>query len=111
MSVILLKRIAGSLLPAIQKLIAMRIDRKQRYNPDWLAVSTNIRIHRAENRCELCGLSHGALIHREKNQPTTPASPDELAELEILKGEGQIKHWQRLKALRLKQVILTVAHK
>jgi len=88
----------------------MRADRKKRYNPDWVVIAYNIRTHRAKNRCEKCGLGHGSLIHASRNQPFVLATPFELQQLEELKSEGMLKHWQRLKALKLKQVILTVAH-
>jgi len=95
----------------IFKYIAMKKDREQRYNPDWLAVSVNIRVNRARNKCELCGLEHGKLIHKERNQKPIYANMAELAQLEYYKQEGMLGHWKRLKVMRLKQVVLTVAHK
>jgi hypothetical protein len=93
-----------------KNIASMHKKKKDRYNRDWLAVSSDIRIRRANNRCEFCGLEHGRLIHWKKFGHDTYASQAELEQLEMLKAEGLMTYWQRLKALKLKQVCLTVAH-
>jgi hypothetical protein len=88
----------------------MKQSSKARYNDDWLATASDIRLRRAKNRCEKCALPYGLIVRKQRGKQAVPASPAELEQLEALKTEGMLKHWQRLKLLGLKQVVLSVAH-
>jgi len=88
----------------------MRKDRQRRYNSDWLAVASDIRLRRAKNKCEKCGREHGRLISRQYKQEWRYASDAEMQRFALLRKEKQMTYWQVLKSLHLKQVALTVAH-
>jgi len=39
-------------------------ENKKRYPADWKAISADIRVNRAKNRCEVCGIKNHIVIQR-----------------------------------------------
>jgi hypothetical protein len=84
--------------------------KRKRYNPDWSAVSCNIRVHRAKNHCEVCGIENLLIIKRAKNGSWRVATDDELRLIQWYKDQLHWKEQRILKTLLLTKIILTVAH-
>jgi hypothetical protein len=83
--------------------------RKSEYHPKWTLISRLIRLHRANNRCEECGLQNGRIIKRLKGGDfRTPSA----AEWDVYhsKLRNQYNKVQALKVAGLTKVVLTVAH-
>ena len=47
-------------------------ENKDRYPKNWKQISEDIRINRAKNRCEVCGVPHYAVGHRNENGNFAP---------------------------------------
>jgi len=77
----------------------MPIDYKE-YHPDWKNISENIRVVRADNKCEWCGAPNHTLIYR----PNRDKNKWELW------PEGMQSEALNLDGYKATKVILTVAH-
>lgn len=81
-----------------------------KYHPKWSLISRLIRLRRAGNCCEWCGLKNKTIIQRTKRFPFYRlATPEELAEYERRRAAGQ-KKWPALKFMGLTMIVLSVAH-
>jgi hypothetical protein len=88
----------------------MHRDKLKRYPPDWKAISTNIRVHRAKDRCERCGLQNGQLIKRAKDGSYRDATDDERRLITYLNEKTKLKLHVAIKRVGLIKIVLTVAH-
>jgi hypothetical protein len=84
--------------------------RKSDYHPKWSLISYLIRVRRAKNICERCGIQNGRTVRRQGSGRYTYATACELMRYRILREVYGWRHWRTLRYLGLTRVILTVAH-
>ena len=88
----------------------MEKQKLNRYNDDWASVSCLIRVHRAKNCCESCGIPNGLIHKRYKNGTYKQAEYHELELIDYYVVHLHYKVATAIKKLGFKRVILTVAH-
>lgn len=84
--------------------------RRQEYHPKWRLISYLIRVVRARNHCEDCGVRNGATIKRLGKDQFRYAYACEIMRVQILTDVYGWKQWDALKYLGLTKVITTTAH-
>jgi hypothetical protein len=94
----------------ISRNVTMDKTRKQRYNADWAAISCNIRVHRAGNRCEVCKIPNDLIIRRAKDGSYRVINDEEIKQWTYLTKIVKLKSMVAIKKLGLKKVVLSVAH-
>lgn len=88
----------------------MKKENLSRYPKNWQFISADIRLNRANNRCEKCGLSYGVIIKRFRNGSYHELNFDELSEVQKFCEIHSMHEKQALKVLGLTKIFLVVAH-
>lgn len=85
-------------------------ENKARYPKNWKEISYNIRVNRAKNRCEVCGLKNHSIIKRLPDGFTRPPSPLEWEQIHNRIKYSHSNLFESLKYFGFIKVVLTVAH-
>jgi len=88
----------------------MNKENRKKYADNWEYISIDIRVNRAKNRCERCGVHNEALIHRHHDKTFTYASKEEEAKIIVLCEAHNFGYWKAVKSLNLVRIVLCVAH-
>lgn len=84
--------------------------KRSRYNKDWVVTSYKIRMERAQNHCEKCGIENGLYIRRFNNGTYRTATPAEMADVEYMCKVMNTKRHVAVRKAGLKMIVLSVAH-
>jgi hypothetical protein len=87
----------------------MRTDEKNGYPKNWEEISLRIRVKRAKNKCEFCGLENHSVIMRTFGL-VHHASKNEISILHEYARKNHISFNQTCKKFGFTRVILTTAH-
>lgn len=87
----------------------MPIDYKE-YHPKWKLISRLIRIHRAKNKCEWCGILNGSVVKRLPNGKYRDPSQAEWDMIHSSIKYGGHNMASALKKHGFTKIVLTVAH-
>lgn len=90
--------------------LAMKKEHKKRYPDNWDFISAFIRLERARNKCERCGINNGLHIIRMKYGKWREANTEEMQALTEWKEVTKDTHHRACKKLGITKIILTVAH-
>lgn len=85
-------------------------ENRNKYPADWDDISYRIRIVRAKNRCEVCGVVNHSIIHRMKDGSFRYASQAELDHVYARKIYSHSSLSESIKYHGFVRVVLTVAH-
>jgi hypothetical protein len=80
------------------------------YHPKWRLISYLIRVRRANNRCEKCGVANGAFIRRGRGDSYTTPGAQEWDMIHSYKKNNACTFLQAVKHFGFIRVVLTVAH-
>ena len=83
---------------------------RNRYPLHWNLLSLDLRINRAKNRCEKCGLSHGAIYFKGKSSGIIELGFSELEQIQQYMDVNKVNERDAIRNLGLKKISLSVAH-
>lgn len=88
------------------------MDKRQRsrYNKNWQVISYQIRVERADDKCEQCKIQNGILIKRFRDGIYRLATTTESEQVSYLQKAFKMKLHSAIKQAGLKRVVLSVAH-